>query len=223
MASGADRASRQGEVPELPNLTAAEIALIEARNGLRQYDRMRELIDAAVQPGVRFRLRPSTLMELNRYAVDGLMVGPGSYRVVPISISHSRHAPPPAEEVPGLVDEMCDYVNDHWSLSPVHLSAYILWRLNWIHPFRDGNGRTSRASSYLVLCARLGFRLPGVQTIPERIAVSKDDYYDALDAADAAWTQGQLDVTLMEQMLSKHLAAQLVEIHHLATGQPEQS
>jgi hypothetical protein len=172
MASGPDRASQEGAIPELPSLSASEIALIEARNGLRQYDRMRDMIDAAVVPGARFRLRPSTMMELNRVAVEGLMVGPGSFRVVPITISHSKHTPPPPEEVPGHVDAMCEYIDDNWAQSPIHLAAYILWRLNWIHPFRDGNGRTSRATSYLVLCARLGYRLPGVRTIPERIAAS---------------------------------------------------
>lgn len=222
MANGPDRASTQGTIPEQPNLTASEIALIEARNGLRQYDRMREMIDEAVAPGARFRLRPSTLMELNRVAVEGLMVGPGSYRVVPITITHSQHVPPPAEEVPNHVDAMCEYVGDNWAQSPIHLAAYILWRLNWIHPFRDGNGRTSRAVSYLVLCARLGYRLPGVQTIPERIAASKGEYYRALDAADAAWIQQRIDVIQMEEMLSAHLAAQLIEIHHLATGQQNQ-
>jgi Fic family protein len=91
-------------------------------------------------------------------------------------------------------------------------------RLNWIHPFRDGNGRTSRAVSYLVLCARLGMRLPGTKTIPERIAGNKQPYYDALDSADAAWKAGRLDVSAMELLLSDNLAAQLVEIHQAATA-----
>lgn len=223
MAGGSDRASHLLAEPEQPNLTASERAFIEARNGLRQYDRMREMIDAAVAPNARFRLRPSSMMELNRYAVDGLMVGAGSYRVGSVGITGSRHSPPPAEEVPLLVDLMCEYVGDKWDHSPVHLSAYVLWRLNWIHPFRNGNGRTARATSYLVLCARLGYRIPGMRTIPERIATNKQMYYDALDAADAAWLQGRVDLAMMEEMLSGHLAAQLIEIHHLATGEPEKS
>jgi Fic/DOC family len=64
---------------------------------------------------------------------------------------------------------MCDYVNENWEgSSPVHLSAYVLWKLNWIHPFTDGNGRTARAISYLLLCLRLGYRLPGTNTIPKK-------------------------------------------------------
>ena len=44
-----------------------------------------------------------------------------------------------------LVEDMCDYVNENWEAkSAIHLAAYIMWRLNWIHPFADGNGRLSR-------------------------------------------------------------------------------
>ncbi len=217
--SGSDRSSIPGEIPVLANLTPEEEALREAENGLRQFDRMVELIDSAIAKGANpYRLRPSTMMELNRYAVEGLMPSPGAFRLGPIGISGTAHQPPPAEDVPQYVDEMCEYVADNWSSSPVHLSAYLMWRLNWIHPFNDGNGRTSRAVSYLVLCTRLGLRLPGTVTIPERIAANKHPYYAALDLADSAWKQGSVDVSAMEKLLSDSLAAQLVAIHELATA-----
>jgi Fic family protein len=64
--------------------------------------------------------------------------------------------------VPSLVEELCDYVNDNWeSSTPIHLAAYVMWRLNWIRPFADGNGRTSRILSYVVLSIRSGIRLTG--------------------------------------------------------------
>jgi len=46
-------------------------ARLEASNGLRQLNRLVEMIDAGIQG--RFRLRPSQLIELNRFAVDGLI------------------------------------------------------------------------------------------------------------------------------------------------------
>ena len=87
-----------------------------------------------------------------------------------------------------------------------------MWRTNWIHPFTNGNGRTARAVSYLVLCARLGYELPGTPTIPEMIERNKADYYAALDAADAAWSQGVLDVSVMEELLKSYLATQLLDV-----------
>lgn len=208
-----ERESKAAPLPESPNLSAEEIAFCEARNGLRQFDHLASLVDLqTTKKSARFRLRPSTIMELNRYAVDGLMVAPGSFRRGEIKISNANHTPPSAEDVPRLIDDMCEYVEDNWSKSAVHLSGYVLWRLNWIHPFRDGNGRTARAVSYLVLCARLGYRLPGTTTIPERIAATKGDYYTALEKADEAWKRSQVDVSVMEELLTEHLAGQLKEV-----------
>ena len=114
---------------------------------------------------------------------------------------------------------MFDYLSSNWSReTAVHLSAYVMWRLNWIHPFSDGNGRTSRILSYMVLCSHLGKILPGVPTIPEQISESKKPYNDALDAADAAFERGKIDVGEMERLIEGYLANQLVMVHQQATG-----
>ena len=108
---------------------------------------------------------------------------------------------------------MCEYVNDNQGKSALHWSAYVMWRLNWIHPFAGGNGRTSRAVSYLVLCARLGYKLVGTDTIPEQIVANRQPYYAALDAADAVWAeQRTVDVSKMEALLGNMLARQLSSV-----------
>jgi hypothetical protein len=89
---------------------------------------------------------------------------------------------------------------------------------NGLRPFVDGNGRTSRIMSYPVLCAKLGYRLPGTKTIPERIAESKKPYYAALESADMACNQGRVDVSAMEALLQGHLEAQLMAIRIQATS-----
>jgi Fic family protein len=126
--------------------------------------------------------------------------------------------PPPQDQVPELVDGMCQYVNEKWDAPPVHIASYLMWRMNWIHPFYGGNGRTARAISYLALCARLGFVLPGSKSIPELILEDRPPYYSALRSADSAWINGIVDVSEMETMLSRLLSAQLVQIHEQATG-----
>jgi len=93
-----------------------------------------------------------------------------------------------------------------------------MWRLNWIHPFFGGNGRTARSIAYLVLCAGLGFRLPGAKTIPELIVEDRSPYYDALREADRAYAAGRLDLSAMEELMSSLLAAQLVDLYTKATG-----
>jgi Fic family protein len=135
-----------------------------------------------------------------------------------VEISQSRHQPPGAHQVPELVEELCDYVNENWHRAAVHLAAYVMWRLNWIHPFADGNGRTSRAFSYFVLCVRSGSWLPGTNTIPEQISKGKAPYYKALEAADEAWRKGALDLQFMESLLGEMLATQLVDFHKSVTA-----
>ncbi|WP_204276686.1 Fic family protein, partial [Klebsiella aerogenes] len=79
-------------------------------------------------------------------------------------------------------------VNDNWrDRTALHLASYVMWRLNWIHPFSDGNGRTSRITSYVVLSVKLGLVLPGTRTIPEQIVDKRSPYFLALEAADQAF------------------------------------
>ncbi|NVB41937.1 Fic family protein [Pseudenhygromyxa sp. WMMC2535] len=213
-----DRESVPEQSAPLPQLSPEERAQLEAENGVRQFDRMMEIIEAGLQ-GSRFRLRVSTLQNLNREAVQGLEPSAGHVRNHPVSISNTQHQPPEASDVQELLEELCDYVNDHWEeATALHLASYVMWRLNWIHPWGDGNGRTSRVASYLVLCVKTGFVLPGEKTIPEMIADNKSSYYDALDAADASWKQDSLDVSAMESLLEGYLAAQLLSVVAAAGG-----
>lgn len=206
-----DRQSRPVKRERFRPLGEAQKARQEALNTLRQYDRMVELINETLRRPQRFRLRPSAMQELNRISIKNIEAEAGRWRDVPIVIDGSRHQPPSAEDVPKHIDDLCDYVNEHWNdRSPFHLAAFVMWRLNWIHPFVDGNGRTTRAVSYYVLCAKLGFHMPGVTTVPEMIAQNKDPYYKALEAADAAEQKGSLDVSEMEYLLSDLLAKQMV-------------
>ncbi len=110
-----------------------------------------------------------------------------------------------------MVADMCNYVNAMWDeRNAVHLSAYVLWRMNWIHPFADGNGRTARVVSYVVLSVKLNSLLPGAPTIPDQIAADKRPYYDELEKADASWKHERLGLSGMENMLEAMLAQQLL-------------
>jgi Fic family protein len=121
-----------------------EKAAAEARNGFRQYDAALGVIQSALERGA-FKLRPSLILGLQREALAGISAYAGNYRPGGVAIQGSKHEPVGAHLVPELVEDLCDYVNDHWTeSSPIHLASYLMWRLNWIHPFADGNGRTSR-------------------------------------------------------------------------------
>ena len=186
----------------------------EGQNGLKQMAQVVEMIEYHLDPERPFRFRPSHLLTLQRTALLGLTGYAGNWRPSGIEIKGSRHTPPDAHRVPELVEDLCDYVNQKWTeKSPLHLAAYVMWKLNWIHPFTDGNGRTSRAAAYLVLCLRLGYLLPGRLTIPDQIATNRKPYYEALEAADAVWSTGIVNLTAMKKLLGGMLATQLVAVH----------
>ncbi len=111
------------------------------------------------------------------------------------------------------MDQFFSMVHENWTIveHPTYLAAYALWRLNWIHPFVEGNGRTARAACYYLICMKQGSLLPGRKTVPERIRDNRDEYVASLRTADAAWDNGQLDVTRLAQYLAQLLKAQLDE------------
>src|SRR5713226_5721279 len=212
-----DRRDSRALEPELITDPQAKAAA-EARNGFRQYDAAINAIQTALERG-SFKLRPSLILGLQREALAGISSYAGNYRPGGVAIEGSKHEPVGAHLVPELVEDMCDYVNDHWEGStPIHLAAYVMWRLNWIHPFADGNGRTSRILSFFVLFSRLGALLPGTPTLPELIIDHRDLYEAALDDADDACKAGRLDVSKMEALIEGLLAKQLARIYELAAG-----
>jgi Fic family protein len=201
-----------------------EKARREAENGIRQTELALEMIRAFVKEKEQpFRLRQGFLMQLHSVALEGIHMFAGTYRNGVATIHGSKHDPVPAFRVADEVADMCDYVNQHWAdKSAIHLAAYILWKLNWIHPFADGNGRTARAISYVVLSIRSNSLYPGTNSIPDQIATDKKPYYDALELADELWkATGQVDVSALEKMLSQMLATQLLQgLKEAETVQP---
>jgi Fic family protein len=195
-----------------------ERAAAEAENALLQFDRVLDLIDMAVRDGQPFRLRPSTILALHAEAMRGVHQQAGTWRNTPVEIEGSQHQPPAEHLVVISVEDMCDWVTANWeSRSAVELCAYVMWRLNWIHPFADGNGRTARAVAYLVLCVRAGARLPGAPTIPEQIAEDKRPYYAALESVDRSSDPKQPDLGEMVRLLEEYLTKQLQAVLAAAT------
>jgi Fic family protein len=199
-------------------LDPEERAAAEAENALLQFDRVLDLIDMAVRDGQPFRLRPSTILALHAEAMRGVHRQAGTWRNTHVEIEGSQHQPPAEHLVVVSVEDMCDWVNTNWNdRSAVDLCAYVMWRLNWIHPFADGNGRTTRAVAYLVLCVKAGARLPGAPTIPEQIAENKGPYYTALETADRSSDQQHPELAEMVNLLEEYLAKQLQAVLAAAT------
>lgn len=158
----------------------------EAANGVDQLDYLVELV---VGERAITQIREMHLLDLQKLAVQGIYPCGGTYRDARtrISISDSEHQPPDAALVPNLVVDLLDYLNrERGTVPALERAAYALWRLNWIHPFRGGNGRTSRCVAYLIICMDLKAMVPGIPTLPALIYQRRDEYVQALRAVDAS-------------------------------------
>jgi Fic family protein len=186
-------------------------AKIQEQNLLRQYDLLSNCVEIGLEKGIE-AFDKYTLWALNYAAVANISQFGGRYREEPIYVGN--HFPPHQKEVPDLMDRFFSVVHENWTTLDYHptlLPAYALWRLNWIHPFVEGNGRTARAACYYLICLRQRKLLGGKKIVPERIRESRTPYYAALQAADRAWEQGHFDVNELAMYLGELLKGQLAD------------
>lgn len=188
----------------------ALFARVQEQNLLRQYDLLTNCIEIGLTKGVE-AFDKYTLWSLNAVAVANIAQFGGRFREQPIYVG--RYIPPHFDDVPNLVDQFISIVHENWDIidHPTILPAYALWRLNWIHPFIEGNGRTARAACYYLICLRHGGLLPGRKIVPERIRDNREPYYAALQDADRHWSDGQFNVDQLAGYLADLLEAQLSE------------
>jgi Fic family protein len=185
----------------------AEKIRLQGRNA---YNQAREVVRLIRASGEALRLKPDDIKILHNAAIKGIYTCAGEYRTKPVQIRGSRHVPPDHQHVEGLVIAMCDQANGELDWPPLQTAAYLMWRLNWIHPFGGGNGRTSRAVAYLGLCVRLGFMPPGYLSVAEQIVKERARYQAALEDADDAWLAGVLDISKMTSFLDSILVQQFL-------------
>lgn len=103
----------------------------------------------------------------------------GRYRMVNVRISGSKHIPPEPYMLNKLMEDyILFYESEKDRMHPVLLAAEIHERLVTIHPFIDGNGRTSRLAMNLVLLQN-GYPIANISGNRE----NRLKYYAALEKA----------------------------------------
>jgi Fic family protein len=117
--------------------------------------------------------------------------------------------PPADEQVPGLVERVCVQMQG-WDVHPAIQSAWVHVATAAVHPFKDGNGRTSRVLASLAMY-RGGFRRPEFCSLEEWWGRHKSDYYAAFRCLGPNWDESA-DVT---PFITSHIAAQLSQVRAL--------
>jgi len=95
---------------------------------------------------------------------------------------------PEVEAVPGLIEELIEYLNDNDDRPHAFVEAAMAHlNLVMIHPFSDGNGRMARCLQTLVL-GRDGILEPEFSSIEEYLGRNTQDYYNVLaQTGEGSW------------------------------------
>lgn len=143
---------------------------------------------------------------------------PGRYRTFGVRVGSCL--PPPARQVPGLMQGYLQWWNEkalEWS--PVISSAILHYRFEEIHPFGDGNGRMGRALALWELYRR-GFDRQHIFSVDEVYWENRPRYYAQLDAVRKA--KGDLTGWLEYSAEALHVTLERVleRVERLASSVP---
>lgn len=119
-------------------------------------------------------LDESTVKDIHSYLMENIQIG-GVYRNVEVRITGASHKPPAPSEMYSQVKNFFADLPNKTNLNAIELAAWTHAEFVRIHPFTDGNGRTSRMIMNYQLLIN-GF-LP--------ISIAKEnrlEYFDALEA-----------------------------------------
>jgi fido (protein-threonine AMPylation protein) len=181
---------------------------LQVSNGNRQYDFLFSIVEASLAMG-RPLLSQHIIKAFNFQAITCLHINAGEYRPCPVTVG--GHTPPDYYKVPALMDDFVNLVNRNWDQTdPVVLATYVLWRLNNIHPFINGNGRTARAACYYVLCLKAGGLQPGQTILPELIRQNHAEHVVALQHAhDTFAATGAPDLAPLHAIITRLIDEQM--------------
>ena len=161
------------------------------------------------------RVTEGLTREIHKRLVEGVRDGsaaPGEYRKIQNYVVNSAsgqvvYTPPPACDVPILMGELVGWINATTEVHPVLVSGIAQFQLVHIHPFLDGNGRTSRLLSTLCLY-RAGYDFKRLFTISEYYDHDRALFYRAIQGV----RENGMDMTGWVEFYADGLATQMREV-----------
>src|SRR3990172_10512151 len=167
----------------------------ETYQGIKPYSEVAETIAVSAAKTIqeiiaglpeKIKITPEWICSLHKNIAGLLFDWAGRFRDV--NVQAGQHFPSPFYEVPIQMRQYCDDLAARLShaekTNAVKETAELLvwadWRFQWIHPFRDFNGRAGRV---LLTAILFKLRLPPVETASTE-PKEKEAYLKALHLAD---------------------------------------
>jgi Fic family protein len=155
------------------------------------------------------------IREIHKRLVDGVRGGEGgpvAYRSLQNYVANSKtgvvvYTPPPPSEVPALMQELVTWLREESLIHPVLVAGIAQFQLVHVHPFVDGNGRSSRLLSTLCLY-RAGYDFKRLFTISDYYDRDRALFYKAIQSV----RENDMDLTGWLEFFTGGLATQLEEV-----------
>ncbi len=149
--------------------------ILEVKNAIKAYENLPELNPYSI----------NDFLKAHKLLMDGLIEKSGQFRSKQVGIlkgSKVRHMAPGNLMVPGLMDDLFDYLKNDPDISLIIKSCVFHYEIEFIHPFEDGNGRIGRFWQTRILMEVN----PIFEYIPVEEAIKKDQelYYKSLEESD---------------------------------------
>ena len=173
----------------------------ETREGIKEIQNIEEAINFIESTVKENNIDKSFISQLHKIVVSKLDYidgegdkNPGSFRRGNVEIKKSDLTPIDWVLVDEYMEELITFINRNdlpkYDLLKI---AIVHHRFLWIHPFRNGNGRTARLITYAML-VKYGFNVNSNRILnPTAIFCNtRGDYYDNLAKADTQTDEGVL-------------------------------
>lgn len=174
-----------------------------------------------------FEIDPDLVLEIHRKVMDGLLPNHecGRWRQKPVVVNDPRtgsvvYLPPDHDQVKGMMSDLIRFTRENYNkVDPLILAGIFHKQMVIIHPFMDGNGRTTRLA-VKVLLARMGlntFNLFSFENYYNRNVTRYfetvgefGNYYDLAEKVDfSGWLEyfsaGLIDELMRVEKLLPHL------------------
>ena len=155
------------------------------------------------------------IREIHRKLVEDVRGGKaaaGDYRRIQNVVANKAtgetiYTPPTAVEIPLMMSEFVKWLNIKSEIHPILISGIAQFQLVHIHPFLDGNGRTSRLLSTLYLY-KSGYDFKRLFTISEFYDRDRANFYQAIQGV----RDNGMDLTSWLEYFVTGLQTQMVEV-----------
>jgi len=179
---------------------------------VRNANEMMGVVENALQEDPDLRLTDELIRGFHRILTSGVEYeynAPGMYRSQDVQVS--TYQPPSHVEVPRMMSEFIRWLEDDrgGSLDPVVRALVAHFLLVSIHPFGDGNGRTSRGVESFLLY-KAGVNIRGFYSLANYYYQHRDEYVRLLDHVRFV---SDPDVTPFVRFALRGLTAELEQMH----------